>query len=325
MEDIYLSEICEVIYSAAMESGATICMLSEKTGISRDVMRSILQYFHEYPFGGIEVSYEGVPKSIDIFDLSDDMMDAAVRWKIDITNMDKVPVENLDEEESFVLVSLMNSIMDKELKSVAACLNKRIRDTYIYTKGIEGGALGIFRLGQYPIMKKALLKRITISAAYGEKGEQVTINPLGVVFHSEENNWYLICENSDGSIHPYEIGKLANMSLGKAFRYPVGFDMRVYLKSYFGMEIEKGEYVEAVFKDEASVIEKATRRLEGKGEFIPMPDGSMKFKGCLVGMEDFKRWMLGFGSSAIVKEPKWLREEIIQEYKEICLMYKVRS
>ncbi|HYE81553.1 MAG TPA: WYL domain-containing protein [Clostridia bacterium] len=321
MEDIYLSEISEVIYSAAMEPGATICLLSEKTGVTRDAIRSIFQYFNEYPFGGIEVSYSGVPKSIDIFDLSDEMLDEVVRWDINITNMDKVPVENLDEEEAYVLISLLNGISGEELKSAVGCLSRSSRDTMIFTKGIGSDTLGIFRLNQYPVIKKALLKRITINAVYGEEEEAIAINPLGVVFHSEENNWYLICETVDGSIHPYEVEKLGIMKLGKDFSLPAGFDMRSFLRRYFGMEIEKGEYVEAIFKDEANVIEKARRRLDDKGEFTVLPDGSMEFKGQLVGMEDFKHWMLGFGSSVILKEPKWLREEIVKEYEGILDNY----
>lgn len=322
MEGIYLSEICEVIYSAAIETDTTICRLSETTGISRDAIRSILQYFYEYPFGGIQVSYQGVPANVDIFDLSDEMLDEVIKWGINISNMDKVPVENLDEEEGYVLVSMLNSIKDEELQSAAGCLSKGKKGSMIYTKGINSSTLGVFRLNQYPVIKKALLKRMTINAFYDGSREPLSINPLGVVFHSEENSWYLICQNSDGIKYPYEIEKLTEISLGTGFMPPQEFDMREYLGRYFGMEIEKGEYIEAVFMDEANVIEKAKRRLESKGEFAALPDGSVKFTGHLVGVEDFMRWILGFGSSVELKQPKWLRDEIIRNNNKVLDNYK---
>ncbi|MFZ5353312.1 MAG: helix-turn-helix transcriptional regulator [Bacillota bacterium] len=320
MNNIFLEEISEVIYCAIVNPEITIAELSSKTDIPREVVRNILMYFYEYPIGRLIISYEGISKNHDIYELDDAFVDEFATWKIDISQMDKIPVENLDEEEAFVLVSLLQGLQDKEIQGINGLIKRECRNSYIATKGTSFNLNMIFKFKYYSEIKKALMRRQAICANYDGVERELVLFPIGLVYNSQKESWYIVCRDKNNAILPYDIEKLSNLHLGDCFAYDKGFKLKEYLMRFFSMEQDTPELVEVLFKNEANVIDKVKRRLGNMGSFERLEDGSMVFRGELIGLKDFKRWVMGFGSSAILREPKWLRDDILEEYRQIVSM-----
>lgn len=80
---------------------------------------------------------------------------------------------------------------------------------------------------------------------------------------------------------------------------------------------EEPQQVKVKFYNEANVWEKAKRDLvcRTKGQLYEK-DGFLYYEDTVYGISKFRPWIYGFGSSAIVLEPKSLREHIIASLKE---------
>jgi hypothetical protein len=152
MDDIYLSEICEIFHHAALNDGISITGISERTGISREVIRNILLYFYEFPFGGIGINCSGLPGNIDISQIDEDVLDESVRWNVEIKDMDKIPVENLDGHEKYVLSILLDRAV-RDNKDMLL-LNEATSKISITTKGVCGRTADVFKLNQWMIKVK---------------------------------------------------------------------------------------------------------------------------------------------------------------------------
>ena len=60
----------------------------------------------------------------------------------------------------------------------------------------------------------------------------------------------------------------------------------------------------------------------GSQKLTPQDDGSLIAEFQLSGTEEIKRWIMSFGSNAVVREPASLREEIAEELNSLLEMYR---
>lgn len=324
MENLYLVEINEIMHHIILTPGITIQGLYGKTTIPVEVTRNLLLYIAQFPMGGIRVYCEGYPPDYDLLQLDDDILDTCVRWTAQITGMEKVPVENMTEEESFALASLIHVFYHEKGLNIEKALKIDFEGNFIYTKGIRKNTDTLFKLAIFPVIRKALFNRHSIRFTLsGETGsDNVQGDPLGIVYHSEQEKWYMIVGVAGGAIKPFNLEQVVSVTAGEPFAYPRDFSMKNYLKTFFALETDEGADVEIVFKNEGNVVKKARRRLEAKGVLRDEADGSLSFEGKLVGLEELKRWLLGFGSSVVVRKPVWLRDEILKEQEGIILNYQ---
>lgn len=112
-------------------------------------------------------------------------------------------------------------------------------------------------------------------------------------------------------------------SIGQKIYLPRGFSLRQYLRLRWGMDMSPPEVVKVRFYNEASVVEKVLRefRYRGLPEPVRLPDGSLEYHGEVLGVYNFAKWVLSFGSSAEVLKPEWLRKEMIKIARGWCRLY----
>jgi len=128
--------------------------------------------------------------------------------------------------------------------------------------------------------------------------------------------WYLVARRDDNGetvvCHGERIRSM--VKLNEVFAYPEDFSMSEYLRNRWGMDMSPPEVVRVRFYNDANVVEKVLREFLARGLPRPkeLPGGHLEYYGEILGIHNFSKWVLSFGSSAEVLEPLWLREEMIQ-------------
>ncbi len=65
------------------------------------------------------------------------------------------------------------------------------------------------------------------------------------------------------------------------------------------------------------------RRWHTSQKLVEHPDGSLTLHLVVAGLNDLKRWVLGYGKGAIVKEPQELVQLIKREVEEMSQYYQI--
>ncbi|GAW32186.1 WYL domain-containing protein [Carboxydocella sp. JDF658] len=82
-------------------------------------------------------------------------------------------------------------------------------------------------------------------------------------------------------------------------------------------------YLVGLFRDEARVLAKVRKRLEQRQEYVweISSDGRQRYRDRVAGVEEMLPWLRGFGSSAEVKKPRWVREKMLRDAKKLIEYY----
>lgn len=178
-------------------------------------------------------------------------------------------------------------------------------------------------------LRKAVLEerkiRINYYAKNWDKEVSWLLHPLGLIFHAGSGAWYLVAmhgKNKETVVcHLDRINGLALCE--EKFDYPEDFSLRHYLKQRWGMDMSPPAAVRVRFYNEANVIKKVKREFKARRLPAPreLPGGSLEYQGEILGVHNFAKWVLSFGSSAEVLEPAWLREEMIRIARLWCQVY----
>lgn len=70
--------------------------------------------------------------------------------------------------------------------------------------------------------------------------------------------------------------------------------------------------------EELAAPKDMVRNLHAQGRLprsVGLPDGSLEYQGEIMGIHNFAKWVLSFGSSAEVIEPALLRQQMIEKVK----------
>lgn len=180
------------------------------------------------------------------------------------------------------------------------------------------------------LLRKALLQERKIRVHYYARGINQNVDwllwPLGLVFYTGNGIWYLVaCREDTGQIILCHLARIHQVQvLEQHFIYPADFSPREYLKSRWGMDTCPPETVRVRFYNEANVLEKVRQEFQARGLPAPkeLPDGSLEYHGEIMGVNNFAKWVLSFGSSAEVLEPDWLRARIIEIARHWESMYR---
>lgn len=184
-------------------------------------------------------------------------------------------------------------------------------------------------------LERALLEEHQVNFVYQGR-EKVArwvyrVCPLGLVFHRDQGYWYLLACRRETirrrPLHPqfYRLDRMVKLEHGgRHFQYPEDFQLHQYLKPFWGIQRGRTVKVKVRFINEAGVVSKARRELEnfGGGTIELEGGGDLVFTGELVGEDDFRTWLRGFGSSVEVLEPPELREKMIEGARGLYEMYK---
>lgn len=320
-----ITEVNSVISYLIINQGSSITEVSNATGISCENVFKILAYFHDSPFGGIFIYFQGYSDSIDLFTANIDIVYDVIKWYIDTSRIEKIPVENLTREEKVLLVSLLKDFDEKVI-----CDFKNTFSLDNVKQGILTKTIPVYRnifddWKYHKEIKRAIFDKLCIEIEYSNKEQAfvLLLKPLGIVFYTDTGFWYLIAQNKQDEIFPYRIDRIKSVKLtGDIFISPDSFNLKDFADRPLGMEFGNIEEVEIIFKNEANVVSKASKMLKGRGQIEYNEDGALIFKGEIEGINFFKSWLRGFASSVIVIKPDWLKEDIVSSYRRVLKNYE---
>ncbi|MBE3577808.1 MAG: WYL domain-containing protein [Limnochordales bacterium] len=163
-------------------------------------------------------------------------------------------------------------------------------------------------------------------------------DPLGVVYYWVLDAWYvcvrLVAWPESAAIPPLtEWGRLALLRLdrmisfrptGERFTYPAGFSLSDYLAVPWGVELGEPFAVTVRFEDTFDVLTRVRQETAHRKarRLTPIP-GGLIYQDVIAGPGEFLRWLRGFGSSAEVLAPDWLRERAREGAERLARLYEV--
>mgnify|MGYP006288228109 FL=1 len=323
MKKYTLTQFNTVINYIILNPGSTISCISSDTGIHYNKVFEILKRFFERPFGGIFIYYEGYDASMPFSSIRLDILYHVLRWYIDTDMIEKLPVESLTEKERIILNSVNTFLSKNKAQNPRQKYQKDM--PVFYAKNPCTQFIKTEYMGYYSQVKRSIIEKRGIKIKY-QKGEDIfsfDLCPLGVAYRTEFGFLYVVAQDEDKNIFPYRIDRIRDIQItNKRFKKPDQFSMKSYVEKVWGMDMSKPVKVSIRFKDEANVLFKMANRLMGKGNTKKIDDGSIIFNGYIKGINTFKSWLRGFGSSVEVLKPEWLKEEIILSNKKILKNYQ---
>jgi predicted DNA-binding transcriptional regulator YafY len=108
--------------------------------------------------------------------------------------------------------------------------------------------------------------------------------------------------------------------LDETYYLPANYSVHSYLRDTFALIKGKEYIVEIQFFHPASVWVSEKLWLPTQ-KIMKLKDDSIIFKAKVDGLEDIKRWVLGYGRLAKVLKPRELVDQITKEMKDISMLY----
>jgi len=176
---------------------------------------------------------------------------------------------------------------------------------------------------------RATLDRETVEINYysQSRGEMTVrrINPYHV--HNYRGDWYVIAfDHLRREMRDFHIGRIHSFQLtGERFRAPADFDIKAYLSSGFSMVRGKREYlVEIEFSSYQSRWIRERKKWHESEEREDLPNGGLLLRMKLGGLDAVKRFVLQYGSHAIVHRPALLKKMVEEEIRKMAVNYGIQ-
>lgn len=180
--------------------------------------------------------------------------------------------------------------------------------------------------GYVPLIGSAINEKKIINVQYRNNKNEVNemkIEPLALVYYEFENKFYVLGQYNN-KLMTYSLERFVKVNVtNEKFKDNLNIDFDKYLANVWGMESGDRVKVKIKFIKEANVEEKVKRDLQRRiYKTIEEYDDYFIYSDEVIGINSFKQWLRSFGSSAIVLEPKELRDEIIDAVKKAIMYYK---
>lgn len=149
------------------------------------------------------------------------------------------------------------------------------------------------------------------------------VYPYGVVYH--EGSLYLVAFAPDhGKVRHYKVDRIEDAEVQELrFVRPDSFDLQEHLAHSFGIFLTSGDDVEIKVKFSPKVARYVREsRWHASQQLATQPDGSLIAQFRLADTDEIKRWILSFGSDAVVLEPDGLRSEILADITQLRRQYE---
>ena len=241
----------------------------------------------------------------------------AMKWYLNTTNRKHVPIHLTVGEDLQILDMMASDQQQRSLslkQKIVNTLDLENEGTYRYLKGNMSPVVA-FKDEVLLLIEQAIFNHRKISFTY-DSG-MVTIAPLGLVYYSRLKQWYLVAQKED-LIKTFNLNKLEDLKETKeTFTYPLDFSLKEWLRPHWGMEFGTPFNVKVRFINRAQTITKVRKDVAHRqGILTEEQDGeSLVYEDTIIGRNEFIAWILGFGSAAIVLEPRDIRDEIIERVK----------
>jgi predicted DNA-binding transcriptional regulator YafY len=175
----------------------------------------------------------------------------------------------------------------------------------------------------FKLIEQSMLNKKSLEIEYESLETGLTtrrVDPYSLIFR--RHAWYLIglC-HLRGEIRIFRLNRIKKVTLlDKSFEIKPDFSLSVFFRDSW--EIYQGEpvVVKVSFKGiGAKVVESGQHHPSEK--ISKLKDGSLIYEVRVNGIEEISRWILGFGESAEVSEPKELREKMKSTAENLSRIY----
>jgi len=176
----------------------------------------------------------------------------------------------------------------------------------------------------FNLVYKAHLDRCSINVDYFTMGtEKVTtrkVDPYALKFRF--GVWYLVgyCHLRK-EVRTFRVDRIKEVRMLKEqFQIPEDFNLDEFFRGSWGIIRGEKTGVKLRFRPETGKFI-SEMKWHSSQELVQEDDGSVMASFEVMGTQEIKRWILGFGSEVEVLEPGELREVIKEEAEGICRIY----
>ncbi len=160
-----------------------------------------------------------------------------------------------------------------------------------------------------------------------DAGWSETVSPLGVIYYWVLDAWYLVSEADPGGtwmrrafqscgeglhkrLQLWRLDRIRSLSLTDVpFAYPHDFDLHELFADRWGLQGGDRMHVRVRFYNDFNVVNRVRAETAHRRNRVLRedPDGNLIYEDDVVGFDDLRTWLRGFGASAEVLEPESLR------------------
>ena len=174
------------------------------------------------------------------------------------------------------------------------------------------------------ILNRAVIDHLTVKITYftmhNRQLKQRDVDPYTIWYAND--TFYLVgyCHMRK-SLRVFTLERIKEISItSRHFNLPEDFSVKTLMDSSFGVFRGNPEKVKIYFSPSVSgyIMEKQWHKTQ---KIIPRANGSIIFEAEIAITEDFRSWIMGWGSGAMVIEPESLKEQIREEAKKMLGNY----
>jgi predicted DNA-binding transcriptional regulator YafY len=161
------------------------------------------------------------------------------------------------------------------------------------------------------------------AATRNEESERV-VDPYFLDIYRGSNPYLIGFCHKRQAIRDFRIDRIKNLKiLDETFEKDSSFDPKAYLEKRFQNEGGDKLFSVTIWFNPSSAPFIKERRWHTSQKLVEHPDGSLTLHLVVAGLNDLKRWVLGYGKGAIVKEPQELVQLIKREVEEMSQYYQI--
>ena len=148
------------------------------------------------------------------------------------------------------------------------------------------------------------------------------IKPLGLV-HNAMDDFYYVITIKEGKLLPLRLDRIRSYEVSDETIVIDDLSPLELIPQIWGMEVGEPVHVKIKILNEARVQEKVKRDLASRTKGIWTQKGDiLYFEDDVIGINNFRTWVNGYGSSVLVIEPAFLREKIVESAKKRVSYYE---
>jgi len=171
----------------------------------------------------------------------------------------------------------------------------------------------------YPTSRKVWIRYY--AASKNEESERV-IEPYLIEIYRGSNPYVIAFCNKREDFRDFRIDRIRKLKvLDEAFQRDPSFNPEEYLASRFQYERGNEVFAVAIWFDVETAPFIRERRWHITQQIEEHPDESLTLRMEVPGLNDLKRWVLGYGKGAVVKEPPELVKSMQAEVDKMQKFY----
>ena len=237
-----------------------------------------------------------------------------------LSSDESAALQMLDEESLYKRDSTDTSIHPDIQKLGKLYTNSyKIKDSYLYTHQYTMLNSKLTLHKKLDLLNQSITQQTCLLMKYQSSKNHIqefVFRPLKISYDADENLYAVLSIYND-AIQVHRLDRI--LSLEKSDTQLPAPDIKkldIYPNVWGNGFADKPEYVKIKFYNEANVWRKVRKELayrtNGK---LYEKDGFLYYEDTIYGINKFHAWIRGYGSSAIVLEPKSLQDKILESLR----------